>query len=118
MFLQSKKKKIEKYLESKKSATSAFDKLLKDYLNDNLKQNLTNLGVLKTDIHIDWLNDYKCIGIQGKYHSYFVDIQIEEQHFSIAYDKDEPDDPKEYALEKADQVYSVLESTLRNISDM
>lgn len=115
MLFQSKKKKIEKYLSGKSLALSAFDELLKDYLNGDLKEKLTRLEISEIEIHIDWLDDYKCIGIQGKYHSYYVDVQIEEKHFSVAYDKDEPDEPRTYALETSDQVYSVLEDTLKRM---
>lgn len=115
MLFQPKKKKIEKYLSGKSLALSAFDELLKDYLNGDLKEKLTRLGISEIEIHIDWLDDYKCIGIQGKYHSCYVDVQIEEKHFSVAYDKDEPDEPRTYALETSDQVYSVLEDTLKRM---
>jgi len=116
MFFLSKKKKIERYLQTKESAYSAFDELLQDYLNGKLKEELERYGMTKIELYIDWytdlLDDYRCIDIQGEYHSYYVDIQIDKKQFIIACDEDEPDDPKEYALETRSQMYSVLETTL------
>ena len=88
---------------------SAFDCLLSDYLSGELKARLLQIGVEKIEIYIDWHNDYRCIGVQGKYRKYYVEIQIEEKEFSIGYDADEPDDPQTYLLETKEQVYSVFE---------
>ena len=72
-----KKKKIQKYLEQKaESDKNAFDFLLCNYLDGTLKTDLELLGITKNEIHIDWLDDIKCIGIQGRYKKYFADIQI------------------------------------------
>ena len=87
-----KKKKIQKYLEQKaESDKNAFDFLLCNYLNGTLKTDLELLGITKNEIHIDWLDDIKCIGIQGRYNKYFADIQIYPNEFSISFDLDEPE---------------------------
>ena len=57
---------------------------------------------------MDWLDDYRCIGVQGRYRKSYVEFQIEKNEFSIGYDPDEPDDPKSYLLETEEQVYSVF----------
>ena len=108
---QSKKKKIAGYLAGK-ADLSAFDLLLKDYLERNLKQRLEEAGVTKAEIHIDWLADYQCINIQGRHGGDYVDIQVENDVFSIACDEDEPDDPVEYPLESVEAFYRTVERSL------
>ena len=108
-----KKKKIQKYLEQKaESDKNVFDFLLCNYLDGTLKTDLELLGITKNEIHIDWLDEIKCIGIQGRYNKYFVDIQIYPDEFSISFDLDEPDDEITYILESKEQVYRVLSETI------
>lgn len=116
MLFQSKKKKMELYLQRKAAECSAFDELVRDYLAGSLREQLMQLGIEKPEIHIDWLDDYKCIGIQGKHRSFYVDVQIEERRFAIACDETEPDDPQEYPLETKEQLYSVLGKTLKELA--
>lgn len=116
MLFQTKKKKIKCYMENASVPLSAFDGLLSDYISGELKACLLKLGVEKPEIHIDWLDSYRCIGVQGRYRKYYVELQIEKKEFSIAYDTDESDDPKTYLLETKEQVYSVFEDILKNLS--
>ena len=105
----SKKKKIRKYLISKSDCDKcAFDFLLSDFLDGALKEKLTLMGIVKTEIHIDWLEDIKCIGIQGKYEKYYMDLQIYPKEFSISFDIDEPDEDITYPLESKEQLYNVI----------
>lgn len=115
MLFPSKRKKIESYLADRVSSMSAFDELLRDYLNGALAQKLNDMGLSKTEIHIDWSDDYKCVEAQGKYYAYYVDVQIEETCFYVAYDRDEPDEPQEFALQTSAQFYAVLENTLARL---
>lgn len=115
MLFQTKKKKIKGYLENVSVPLSAFDELLSDYMSGELKARFLQLGVEKIDIFVDWLDDYRCIGVQGKYRKYYVELQIEENEFSIGFDADEPDDPKTYLLETKEQVYSVFEDILKSL---
>ena len=109
----SKKKKIQKYLTQKaESDKDAFDFLLCDYLDGTLKTDLESLGITKNEIHIDWFDDIKCIGIQGKYKKYFADIQIYPNEFSVSFDLDEPDEDMSYPLESKERVYSVISYTI------
>ena len=109
----SKKKKIQQYLNQKtESDKNAFDFLLCDYLDGMLKTDLESLGITKNQIHIDWLDDIKCIGLQGRYKEYFADIQIYPDEFSISFDLDEPDDDITYALESKEQLYRVISETI------
>ena len=116
MFFNSKKKKIQQFLASKASKYTAFDELLADYQSGSLKKEMIQLGVEKTEYHIDFFDNYKCINIQGKYKGYFIDIQIEENEFSIAYDKIESDEPQEYALITKENFYSILVNTVKKLA--
>lgn len=115
MFI-TKKKKIRRYLEQKsESDKTAFDFLLCDCLDGTLKTDLESLGIAKNEIHIDWLDDIKCIGIQGRYKEYYADIQIYPNEFSISFDLDEPDNDISYTLESKEQLYSVISKTIDSL---
>lgn len=108
-----KRKKIKLYLESvAETQRTVFDNILNNYINGELNQELEQIGIKKITIHIDWLPDYKCINIQGKYDELYVDIQIEPNEFSIGCDSVEPDEHTSYLLESRNQLYSVVKSEL------
>ena len=109
----SKKRKIRKYLDGiEMNKRSAFEQLLSDYLEGTLQDALLQAGVEKPEIHVDFLDDYKCIDIQGKCRQNYVGIQIEETEFTIGIDPDEPDEPDYYPLESKGQFYKVLSGRL------
>ena len=111
-----KKKKIQKYLEQKTDDNKcAFDDLLSDYLNGSLKDNLESVKIERVEIHIDWFEDIKCIGIQGRYKEYYMDLQIYPNEFSVSFDLEEPDEDVIYPLESKEQVYSVLSDTVKTL---
>ena len=111
-----KKNKIQKYLEQKADDNKgAFDILLSDYLDGSLKEDLASIEIKKADIHIDWFDDIKCIGIQGRYKEYYMDLQICPNEFSISFDLDEPDDNAAYSLESKAQVYSVIDNIIKSL---
>ncbi len=111
-----KKKKIQKYLEQKTDDNKcAFDDLLSDYLNGSLKDNLESVKIERVEIHIDWFEDIKCIGIQGRYKEYYMDLQIYPKELSVSFDLDEPDEDVIYPLESKEQVYSVLSDTVKTL---
>ena len=111
-----KKKKIQKYLEQKTDDNKcAFDDLLSDYLNGSLKDNLESVKIERVEIHIDRFEDIKCIGIQGRYKEYYMDLQIYPKEFSVSFDLDEPDEDVIYPLESKEQVYSVLSDTVKTL---
>ena len=57
--------KIKRYLEQKiDESKPAFDSLLMDYLDGTLKEFLMTIGIKKSQIHVDWNDFMKCIGIQ------------------------------------------------------
>ena len=111
---QSKKKKIQRYLEERRQtgAGSPFDELLADCLSGSMKETLTNFGIRKVSVHIDWLPGYRCIGVQGVYHGSYLDLQIERDSISIGYDPVEPDEHCRYPLESREQVYTLVKQTL------
>lgn len=111
---QTKKKKIISYLENKRSAgaLTAFDVLLSDYIDRDLTDNFEKTGMLRLSIHIDWLDDYKCIEVVGRYKQYIVEIKIEPHEFSISYDLDEPEEYVDYPLESAEQFYMTVKKVI------
>ncbi|MBQ7321014.1 MAG: hypothetical protein IJW99_02860 [Clostridia bacterium] len=115
MFI-AKKKKIQKYLEQKEDDNKcAFDDLLSDYLDGSLKENLALVKIERAEIHIDWFDDLKCIGIQGRYKKYYMDLQIYPNEFSVSFDPDEPDEDVRYPLESKEQVYRILSDTVKKL---
>ena len=108
------KKKIQRYLKQKTDNNKcAFEILLLDYLDGTLKENLISIGIRKVEIRIDWLDDIKCIGIQGRYKEYYIDLQIYPNEFSVSFDLDEPDEDATYPLESKEQLYNVLFNTTK-----
>ena len=111
-----KKKKITTYLQNlQETDRSAFDLLLADYLDGSLKIQLQTLGIRKIEIHIDWLDDCKCIDVQGKYQSYYLDLQIYPDEFIISFDMDEPDEGHTHSLHDKNQVYRILSDTMKHL---
>ncbi len=112
MFI-SKKKKIQRYLDQKSDGMDVFDLLLSEYLSGEMLQKLNSLDIQKAEIFVDWVKGGKCIGIQGRFRTYFVDVQIYPDEFGISIDVDEPDDDVMYALESREQLYSALADALK-----
>ena len=111
-----KKRRIQKYLEQKADDKKcAFDDLLSDYLDGSLKENLESVKIKRVEIHIDWFDDVKCIGIQGRYKENYMDLQIYPNEFSVSFALDEPDEDVTYPLESKEQIYSVLSDTVKTL---
>ena len=110
-----KKKKILKYLSQKSETTSAFDIILSNYLDGSLKENLSSIGISKTEVHVDWLDTIKCIGIQGRYKSYYMDLQIYQTEFSISFNLDEADEDITFPLECKEQLFRVIIDTIKRL---
>ena len=104
------RKKIDFWL--KAAAPSPFSELLGQQRSGQMQVQLEALGLTKQEYHIDWLEDYKCISLQGRFEKRYVDIQIEPDAFTIAVDKDEPDDPAEFPLTSAEGFYRVVRQYL------
>lgn len=109
MFLR---KKITAYLNSRQDTITAFEELLQEYLDGELKRKLDVMGLKRTEIHIDWLDAYKCIDIQGFFGDYTVDLQIEPKIFRIAKDTDEPDEFITHELAGKELFYEVVKDFL------
>ena len=108
-----KKKKIRRYLESIPDADkTGFDLLLFDYLNGILKSNLEDMGISKTDIYIDWHSHMKCIGVQGNFKKYYMDLHIYPDEFCLSFDLDEPDEDETFPMKSKDHFYQTLANTI------
>lgn len=113
---QTKKKKIAHHLDSiPANQFTPFDHLLYDYLHGELNARLSQMHISELKYHIDWLDDYKCIEVDGVCNQVFINIQIESAEFSIAYDADEPDDYTSHALLGKEQFYQTVEAAVSEI---
>ncbi len=111
-----KKKKIANYLQTLQSEDAEpFDMLLAEYLDGSFKRRLQSLEIAKIEIYVDWHEDYKCIGVQGKYRNYYLDVQIYPDIFMVAFDLDEADEDTEYPLTSAEQFFRVLSVTIAHL---
>ena len=111
----SKKKKICRYLERIPDADkTGFDLLLLDYLNGILKSHLENMGITKINVHIDWHDHMKCIGVQGRFKKYYMNLQIYPDEFCLSFDLDEPDDDVTFSMESKDHFYQTLANTIHD----
>ena len=111
--LMTKRDKIQDYLEAiGEDYWSAFEQLLSEYLSGKLTDKLKKTGLDKPDIYIDFLDDYKCINIQGKCKQNYIDIHVEETEFSIGCDPVEPDKHEYHPLENKDQFFETVSQTL------
>ena len=112
--LMMKKAKIQKYLEMiKKTNWSTFDLLLSHYIDGELSIKLQQIGINKPQVFVNFLDEYKCIGIQGKHKRNYVDIQIEETEYSIGCDPEEPDNHDYYPLISEELFYLTISEKLK-----
>ena len=115
MFL-SKKKRIRNYLDSiVKEQWSPFEIILEQYLSGQLLNTLAEYGISRLSCYIDFRDDYKCINVQGKHKSYYIDLQIEQKEFSIGCDPVEPDDHTVYYFESPKYLYSVVSAEIQSL---
>ncbi len=112
----SKKRKIKSFLVEKNAdgELTVFDMLLNDWESDVMKNTFSTMGIKNISVYIDWLPDYKCINVQGKYNHNYVDLQIEEKEFNIGVAHDEPDDHTYFNLESREQVYETVKLLLNS----
>ena len=117
MFITTKRKKIANYLDSrcKNGGLSAFDDLLSDYLSGRLITELSSFRLSKINVYIDWLDDYRCINITGRYYQYYIDIQVEQNSFSVCWDEDEPDESTDFTLNSEKNFYKILKDILTRL---
>ncbi len=113
---QTKKSKIRAYLQPL-TAPTAFDTLLSDAVEGRLKARLDSFGTRHTRIHIDWLPDYRCIGIQTQCDRFYLNIQIEPTVYIAAIGTDEPGEGTEFPLVTADEFYRDLEDGFARLID-
>ena len=109
-----KNNKIKAYLSGKKPLSDTFDVLLQDYIDGTLAEKMKSEGVSGLEIHIDWLDTYKCIDIQGKVKNGFMNIQIEPEKYLIGIGVDEVDDLNELTLDSSEAFYSMLHKVIED----
>ncbi len=113
-----KKKKIANYLKERKDNFSNFDLILKDYLSGNLITELKKIGLSKIEIHLDWFDDIKDVGIQAKHKDYFLDIQIDKKELAIGCSKSEPDCDEFISIDGEPDscyIYSIIQKRIAQI---
>ena len=110
-----KKQKIAKYLNQKTDIKCAFDVLLANFLDGTLKESLSFIGIGKVEIHVDWLDPIKCIGIQGRYKDYYMDLQIYPNEFTISFNLDETDEYESFPLESKEQLFNTLIGIIKKL---
>ena len=117
MFLYG-KIRMRNYLDSiEKEQWSPFEILLDHYMRGKLLNTLAEYGISKLSCYIDFHDDYKCINVQGKHESYYIDLQIEQKEFSIGCDPVEPDEHKCFILESPDYMYSVVRTEIQSLKE-
>lgn len=115
MFL-TKKQRIKQILRQKERQDwSVFEEMLEQYLSGTMLQKIREIGLKNIEIHVDFLKDYQCIGIQGNDRKYYFDIQIEPTEFSIGCDPDEPDDPVHHELKSPEEFYDSVSDAIRSL---
>ena len=80
-----------------------------------LKRRLEDLGIKKTEIYIDWQKHVECIGIQGRYQKYYMDLHIYPNEFCLSFDLDESDEDETYPMGSKEYFYQMLEKTIHNL---
>jgi hypothetical protein len=108
-----KKKKIKKFLAEKNlELYFQFDYVLDDFINNQLKKKLRDIGLSKIEIHVDWYPGFECVGIQAIDESY-IDIKLYPKEVNISCSIDEPDDYDEFMYEEdkdRDRIYKRIQS--------
>ena len=112
-----KKEEIWEYLCSLGGNKSVFDQLLSDCMDGTMKDILTSYSFRHLEIHLDWNEKIKRIGIKGRYRycNTNIDIEIYPDKFTVAYGADEPGVGTTYPLVSRDQVYYSLENLVKLI---
>jgi len=117
MFL-TKKKKIRRYLDTvPEAALGAFDLLLADYLGGELKARLAALGITGIGLHADWMEEMRCISAEGRWGTYYMDLQIYPDEFLLDFDEIEPDGGIPCPLESRDQLYAAVADAVRALKN-
>lgn len=86
-----KKRKIKKWLQEKGGGYTLFSLILSDYTAGDLKKNLRNMGLRHVEIHVDWFEDIKCLGVLAAYENFNVDVQLSGEELALGCSDGEPD---------------------------
>ncbi len=107
-----KKEKTEIYLANKTEPNSLFDRTLQYYVDGALETSLQSLGLDAIEIHVDLSDSDKCIDIQGRYKSHYLNAQLTETELAIGYSDTEPDPETVYPID-AETPYGFLLTKIR-----
>ena len=109
-----KKREIWEYLNSLGDNKTAFDQLLSDCMDGTMKDMVMSYPFKHLEIHLDWDEKVKCIGIKGKYRPYYmyIDIEIFPDKFTVSYGVHQPSERITYPLVSKDQVYYSLQNLI------
>ena len=110
------KRRIQNYLDSiAKEQWTPFEEMLEQYLNGALLDKLSQCGIGNLSCTVDFLDDYKCINVNGKYRSFYIDIEIEQKEFSIGCDPIEPDEHTYFLLTSSQDLYATVTKTIESL---
>lgn len=105
-----KKREIWKYLNSLEGNKTVFDQLLRDCMDGTMRDILLTHSFKHLEIHLDWNEKIKRIGIKGTYLNYtYIDIEIFPDEFTVSYGAGKPNESTTYPLVSKEQVYNSLE---------
>ena len=105
-----KKREIWKYLNSLEGNKTVFDQLLRDCMDGTMRDILLSYSFKHLEIHLDWNEKIKRIGIKGTYLNYtYIDIEIFPDEFTVSYGAGKPNESTTYPLVSKEQVYNSLE---------
>ena len=69
------------------------------------------------EIHVDWLDDYKCVSIQAQNgNGMYIDFQAEKDTFMLAVSDDEPDEWRKIKSSETAIDASLYYDELRKVS--
>jgi hypothetical protein len=106
-----KKREIWKYLNSLEGNKTVFDQLLRDCMDGTMRDILLTHSFKHLEIHLDWNEKIKRIGIKGtyRYNYTYIDIEIFPDEFTVSYGAGKPSESTTYPLVSKEQVYNSLE---------
>ena len=109
-----KKEEIWEYLSSLGNDKTVFDQLLTDCMDGTMKDILESYSFRHLEIHLDWNEALKRIGIKGRYRycNTNIDIEIYPDKFTVAYGAGEPGVGTTYSLVSKQQVYNSLQNLI------
>ncbi len=108
------KDKIEEYLASK-ATLSAYDLLLRDWLDGSIRARLEEMGLSHVTTDVDWGRYMSFISINGRCGSFYVSIDVFPGEYSFAADLVSPDEDDFERLTEHDAFYANIAKRLKGL---